>query len=119
MTSLRSVARAWLLLTGFALFGFACKSDGGGDGAKDGGKISGTYEAKSAEGNMTLAFKGQKVDVTMQEAGGQPDTKEADYMVNGNEITIQVPGGVAFVVTRDGNTLSGSMMGQIMHFEKK
>ena len=97
-----------------ALFVLAC-----GSGGKSGGKPSGTYVAKSAEGNMTLAFKGQKVDVTMQEAGGQPETQQADYMVKGDEITIQVPGGVALVLTRDGNTLSGSMMGQIMHFEKQ
>jgi hypothetical protein len=55
----------------------------------------------------------------MTEAGGQPDTKEADYLINGNEITIQVPGGFPMVLVRNGKTLSTNLMGKILHFEKQ
>jgi hypothetical protein len=86
-----------------------------GDGA-----LSGTYEAKSPEGTFTLEFKsGGKVELTMEEPGGKPDTKAADFLVDGNNITIQVPGGMPLTLVKNGKTLDASMIGQILHFEKK
>jgi hypothetical protein len=82
--------------------------------------VSGTYEATSPEGTMTLEFKGDdKVFLTMQETGGEPDRTEAGYMVDGNTITIQAPGGFPMVLTRNGDVLQASMMGEILHFKKK
>ena len=104
-------------LASLAVLLFACKPSGSGD-AKT-GELSGTYKADGAGGSMTLVFKGRKVQLTMEESGGQPDTKEGDYMVNGKEITIQVPGGYPITLVRDGETLSGTVVGQILHFEKK
>ena len=104
-------------LASLAVFLFACTPSGSGDAkASD---LSGTYRADGAGGSMTLVFKGGKVQVTMQESGGQPDTKEAGYMINGKDITIQVPGGFPIALVREGKTLSGSVMGEILHFEKK
>ena len=91
----------------------ACKTTGSGD-------LSGTYEAKDSSVTMTLEFtKGHKVHLTMLPAGGQPDNSDADYLIDGNKITVQVPGGVPFELVRSGKTLEGTLMGQILHFEKK
>jgi hypothetical protein len=100
-------------LTGAALLVLAaCPGGGGGD-------LSGTYEAKDQNGSMSLEFKsGHKVHLTMQE-GGPPENSDGDYLIDGNKITIQVPGGMPFVLVRSGKGLEGSMMGQILHFEKK
>jgi hypothetical protein len=96
----------------------ACNGDSGGGSA--GGDLSGTYQATGTGGSMTLEFKsGGKVTVTMQETGGQPDVAEADYMIEGDRVTIQIPGGFPFVVVRSGNTLEGGPMGEILHFRKK
>ena len=85
-----------------------------------GGSLSGTYEAKDSNGSMTIEFKsGGKVRLTMPGAGGQPDNTDADYLINGNNITVQVPGGMPFTLTRNGKNLDAQMMGQIMHFTKK
>jgi hypothetical protein len=95
-----------------ALLLAACTPGGGG--------LSGTYEAKDSNGSMTLEFKsGGKVHLTMQAAGGQPDNTDADYLVNGNNVTIQVPGGMPITLVKNGKTFDANMMGQIMHFSKK
>jgi hypothetical protein len=97
----------------FLLGGCPPSSGGSGD-------LSGTYEAKNDGGSMTLVFQsGHKVEMTMQEAGGQPDKTAGDYLIDGNHVTIQIPGGMPMVLVRDGKTLSANMMGQILHFEKK
>jgi hypothetical protein len=89
-------------------------------GCPGGGSLSGTYEAKDADGSMTLEFKsGGKVHLTMQESGSQPDTSTADFLVDGNTITVQAPGGVPLILVRNGNTLDANLGGQIMRFEKK
>ena len=90
-------------------------------GCPDGGSgLSGTWEAKSAEGSMTLEFKsGNKVHLTMQPANGPADASDGDYLIDGNKVTIQVPGGVAIQLTKNGNTLSANMPGEILTFQKK
>lgn len=98
----------------------ACNGDSGGGGAAGGGDLSGTYQATGTGGSMTLEFKsGGKVTVTMQETGGQPEVHEADYMIDGNQVTIQIPNGMPFGLVRNGNRLEGSPMGEILHFRKK
>jgi hypothetical protein len=82
--------------------------------------LSGTYEAKQPEGTFTIDFKsGGKVEMTMQETGGKPETSNGDFLVDGNKVTIQVPGGMPLVLVKNGKVLEANMMGQILHFEKK
>ena len=105
------------LRLGLAALGIVLLAGCPGSGSSD---LSGTYQAGDSEGTMTLEFKsGHKVHMTMQPAGGQPDATDGDYMIDGNKVTIQVPGGFPLALVRNGNTLEGSVMGQIMHFEKK
>ena len=85
-----------------------------------GGDPSGTYEAKSAEGTMTIEFKsGHKFHMTMQTGGTPGEAADGDYLRDGNKITLQVPGGMPLELVRNGKVLDASMMGQILHFEKK
>jgi hypothetical protein len=106
--SLTSTALAALLLG-------ACTPGGGG-----GGSLSGTYVAQDPQGSMTLEFKsGGKVHLTMQPSGAQPEVSDGDYLIDGNHITIQVPGGMPISLVRNGKTLDADMLGQIMHFSKK
>jgi hypothetical protein len=104
--------RAGLAGVGLLLLA-ACKTGGSGD-------LSGTYEAKDPAITMTLDFaKDHKVHLTMQPTGGPADNSDADYLIDGNKVTVQVPGGVPFELVRNGKTLDGTLMGQILHFEKK
>lgn len=41
------------------------------------------------------------------------------FLVDGNKTTVQVPGGMPLTLVQNGKTLDASMMGQILHFEKK
>jgi hypothetical protein len=80
---------------------------------------SGTYETRDSTGFMTLDFKsGGKVHMVTEERG-QRDSADADYTVDGNKITVQVPGGMPLVLTKNGDQMDASMMGEIMHFKKK
>jgi hypothetical protein len=112
MSRLRKLSSAVIAGTTVLLLA-ACPSAGSGD-------LSGTYVAKDQNGTMTLEFKsGHKVHLTMQEGGNPAQNSDGDYMINGNQVTVQVPGGFPIVLTRNGKTLDASMMGQIMHFEKQ
>lgn len=82
--------------------------------------LSGTYEAKQPEGTFTIDFKsGGKVEMTMQETGGKAETSNGDFLVDGDKVTIQIPGGMPMVLVKNGKVLDANMMGQILHFEKK
>jgi len=82
--------------------------------------LSGTYESSDKEGVMTIEFKGGgKVHMTMQETGGQPQSSDGDVLIDGNKVTIQIPGGMPLSLTRNDNTLEGSFMGQVLRFTKK
>ncbi len=99
-----------------SFFIVGCPSSGGG-GA---GTLSGTYESKTPEGSWTLEFKGgNKVRMTTVEKGAKPDSVDADYLIDGNKVTIQAPGGFPLVLTRNGNVLEGSVGAGILHFTKK
>ena len=103
-----------LATAGLAAVLLAACTPGGGGG------LSGTWVAKDNDGSMTLEFKsGGKVHLTMQQAGGQADNSDGDYLINGNNVTIQVPGGFPITLTRNGKTLDAQMPGQIMHFTRK
>ncbi len=117
ITFIHSGHRLRHLRLGFATLIMFLLAGCGGGGSGD---LSGTYQAGDKDGTMTLEFKsGHKVHLTMQPTGGQPDTSDADYMIDGNKVTIQVPGGMPLALVRNGNTLEGDLMGQIMHFVKK
>jgi len=82
--------------------------------------LSGTYESSDKEGVMTIEFKGGgKIHMTMQQPGGQPESSDGDVLIDGNKVTIQIPGGMPLTLTRTGNTLEGSFMGQVLRFTKK
>jgi hypothetical protein len=107
---------AAILATLPSLFIVGCPSSGGG-GA---GALSGTYESKTPEGSWTLEFKGgNKVQMTTVEKGAKPESVDADYLIDGNKVTIQAPGGFPLVLTRNGNVLEGSVGIGILHFTKK
>ena len=85
-----------------------------------GDALSGTYVAKNPDGSMTLEFKaGNKVRLTMLEKGGKPDISDGDYMIDGDQVTVQVPGGIPMVLTRKGGVLEGDVASQILRFSKK
>lgn len=85
-----------------------------------GSGLSGTWEAGDADGKMTLEFKAdRKVRVTMQETGGQPDSRDGAYVIDGNKVTIQIPDGFPLTLVRDGGKLQTAMFGQMLTFEKK
>ena len=116
----RSLRIVFAALSVFLLAG--CNGDRGGGAAAGGGDLSGTYQATGSDGGtMTLEFKsGGKVRMTMQEPGGQPDPADGDYMIDGNNVTIQIPGGMMpLVLVRNGNRLDANFMGEILHFTKK
>ena len=82
--------------------------------------LSGTYESSDKEGVMTIEFKGGgKVHMTMQEVGGQPESSDGDVLIDGNKVTIQIPGGMPLTLTRNGSALEGTFMGQTLRFSKK
>lgn len=85
-----------------------------------GGDPSGTYEAKNPDGTMMIEFQsGHKFHLTMQSGGAPAESADGDYLLDGNKITLQVPGGMPLVLVRNGKLFEGSMMGQVLHFEKK
>lgn len=85
-----------------------------------GGDPSGTYEAKDAQGTMTIEFQsGHKFHMTMQEGSAPAESADGDYLLDGNKITLQVPNGMPVVLVRNGKLLETNLMGQVLHFEKK
>lgn len=115
----RSTLAKFPILACMALLAALSTAACGGDTHASG--ISGTYEAKDAEGSMTIEFRADnKAHLTMQEPGSEPEHIDADYMVQGDQVTIQTPGGFPMTLTKNGDALQGSVMGQqIMHFRKK
>ena len=92
-----------------------------GGGGKGSDTLSGTYEAKTPELTWTLEFKsGNKVHQVMSPKGEKSETADAEYLVEGDHVTIQVPGGaMPLTLTRKPNTLETNFMGQILIFAKK
>jgi len=92
-------------------------SGGGGD------TMSGTYEAKDADGTMvTLHFLADhKVHMIMSGSGGQKDEMDGMYQKNGDHVVVQTPGGLAplNMDLKNGNLEGGPGMGNAMIFFKK
>ena len=106
---------AALLLALSPFLSVACTCDGGSATS-----VEGTYEASNPEGSITLHLEaGNRMRMTMREGTGEPDNAEGSYMVDGDHVTVQVPGGIPIVLVHKGDALEGSFMGQIMHFAKK
>ncbi len=85
-----------------------------------GSTLSGVYESADKEGTMTIEFKaGGKVHMTMQQSGGPSDASDGDFTIDGNKVTIQLPGGMPLSLTRNGDVLEGPFMGEMLRFTKK
>ena len=81
--------------------------------------VSGTYETRDSTGFMILDFKsGGKVHMTTEERG-QRDSADGEFVVAGNKVTVQVPGGMPLVLTRNGDRFEATISGQTMVFAKK
>lgn len=96
-------------LDGGGLLGKYCKD---GTAVASSAGVSGTYVAGDASGGIKLEFRdGNKVRVTVADAGARGETAEGEYQVSGDRITVQVPRGERLVLTRNGDTLEGSFGG--------
>jgi hypothetical protein len=116
----RSSVRRFLPLSTILLLALGSAGCNGSSSAasKD---LSGTYTAAGAGGTMTLQFnEGHKVRVIHQDKGGKPEGVDADYMIDGDKVTVQAAGGFPFELHRNGDLLEGSPMNmEIMHFKKQ
>jgi hypothetical protein len=107
---------------GGGLLGKYCKVGGNtatGSGGST-GNLSGIWEAKAPGGSFRLTFAGNgKVQMTMQDGGGNPESHDGSYSVSGSLVTISAPGGVPLQLTRKGNALEGAFGGLTMTFIKQ
>ena len=111
-----------------SLIGTYCK-DGSAPGASVSsdslaGGLAKQYEAQAQEGRIALEFgDARKVRVTMTPAGVSdiPDRMSFDvgYDVNGDEITINLPGNERLLLTRAGSDLEGTMNGETVRFVRR
>jgi hypothetical protein len=118
-------------LEGGGLVGTYCK-DGSAPAAAAastagaGGALAQTYETRTSEGRIRLEFgAGQKVQLTMtpHDAGGSgmPDrlSFDVDYEVDGDDITLNLPGSERLLLTRSGDGLEGTMNGETVRFVRR
>jgi hypothetical protein len=104
------------------LLGKYCRMGGNSATGSGGSKadLSGIWEAKAPGGSFRLTFAGDgKVQMTMQDDGGNPESHDGSYSVSGNQVTISAPGGVPLQLTRKDNTLEGAFGGLTMTFTKQ
>jgi hypothetical protein len=88
------------------------------------GGLAQVYEAQAREGRIALEFgAAKKVRVTMTPSGATdiPDRVSFDvaYEVDGDEITISLPGNDRLQLTRTGNDLEGTMNGETVRFVRR
>jgi hypothetical protein len=82
--------------------------------------LSGTYRAGDASGGITLRFQsGQKVRVTVADAGTRGESADGTYKMSGNRVTITVPGGMPIMLNRKGDSLEGALEGRQVQFVKQ
>ena len=116
-------------LEGGGLVGTYCK-DGSTPSAAapagDGGALAQVYETRTSEGRIRLEFgAGRKVQLTMtpDDAGGSgmPDrlSFDVDYEVDGDDITLRLPGADRLLLTRSGDGLEGTMNGETVRFVRR
>lgn len=100
----------------------AASSSGGGSSP---GGLAQAYEAQVREGRIALEFNAtKKVRVTMSPSGASSDVPDrmsfdADYEVNGDAITINLPGSERLQLTRTGKDLEGAMNGETVRFVRR
>ena len=86
--------------------------------------VSQTYEAQAREGRIALEFgAARKVRLTMTPSAGTniPDRVSFDvaYAVNGDQISITLPGDEPLTLTRTGNDLTGTLNGETVRFVRR
>jgi hypothetical protein len=106
-------------IDGGGMIGRYCRS-GGAAASGSGRELAGTWEAKAPGGSFRLTFAGgNKVQMTMQDDGGSPETHDGSYTVSGNTVTISSPGGMPIQLTRKGGSLEATMGGLTMTFTQR
>lgn len=91
-----------------------------GKAAKEssGPELAGTWEARDGGETMSLVFgDDHQVELNMDSAG-ERDTTAGAYRVDGERVTIEVPGGMPLSLTRKGDALEGTMFGLPVRFTK-
>jgi hypothetical protein len=116
--------------------GTYCKNGGesrsasAGDDARGGGPSgppalgAEVYEGRVREGQIQLEFgAARKARITMVPAGiaDAPERMSFDvsYAVDGNQITVNLPGNEPLMLTRAGRDLEGTMNGETVRFVKR
>lgn len=117
--------------------GTYCKGGSAGDSARSGGPSdearrggssdppgADVYEASAREGQIRLEFgAARKARITMVPTGiaGAPERMSFDvsYAVDGNQITVNLPGNEPLMLTRAGTDLEGTMNGETVRFVKR
>jgi hypothetical protein len=82
------------------------------------------YEARAREGQITIEFgAARKARITMVPAGiaDAPERMSFDvsYAVDGDRVTVNLPGNEPLLLTRTGGDLEGSMNGETVRFVKR
>jgi hypothetical protein len=103
----------------------ATGSDGTRGGAQARAQSSGdAYEARAREGQIEIEFgAARKARITMVPTG-VPDAPErmsfdVSYAVDGDQITVNLPGGEPLMLSRAGSDLEGTMNGETVRFVKR
>ncbi len=82
------------------------------------------YEARTREGQITIEFgAARKARITMVPTGiaDAPERMSFDvsYAVDGDRVTVNLPGNEPLMLTRTGGDLEGSMNGETVRFVKR
>jgi hypothetical protein len=114
--------------------GVYCKAGRGGSSespaartdspARTGSPAADVYEARAREGQITLEFgAARKARITMVPTAitDAPDRMSFDvsYAVDGDRITVHLPGNEPLSLTRAGSDLEGTMNGETVRFVKR
>jgi hypothetical protein len=105
-------------LDGGGLIGRYCRGASTA-GSRDRG-LSGTWQTGNGQDGIILRFASDgSVDVTVREAGSQPETRQARYDQDGDQVTIRTPDGDAMELVRRGDVLESSTTGATIRFTRK
>jgi hypothetical protein len=114
-----------------SLIGIYCKGRSGGSSASAGATAaksdppgSEVYEARAREGQIRLEFgAARKARITMVPTGiaDAPERMSFDvsYAVDGDQITVNLPGSERLMLTRTDGDLEGTMNGETVRFVKR
>lgn len=109
----------------------AAQAASGGDGTRGGNGAQAApqspgevYEARAREGQIRLELSAaRKARITMVPAGvaDAPDRMSFDvsYAVDGDRVTVNLPGNEPLMLTRAGSDLEGTMNGETVRFVKR